>query len=496
MPLIWLTLFLALRFALLALFILFGPLSLSPDEAQYWTWSQDLSYGYYSKPPGIAWQIFLTTKLFGNTEWGVRSSALIIGTAIPLAIYLFCRSCGYDKKQSALTAFTFAIIPIGIFGSLLAVTDGGMLLFWILASAYFIRASQFNLPLNPLALGLLLALGALFKWPIYILGVYLLLWSLFFERGYLKNTAIALLVSLVGLLPSLFWNMSHGFVTFLHVFSSLFVGGSDKAVQSSSNFLDFFGAQFALMSPLLFIFFWIAFYRFVRGYDAVDKPSMFTFFLSTTILIPLLLSFFTKVQANWGDFFYPSGVVFTTHFLLGVKKQRGFFWWLLSIGVALLLVVGLFFALYQEMVPYRSNPFKNTLGWRQIGSYLEESGYKAQEDFLVADSYQNAALLSFYSPGQKRAYFLNTKGRRLNQFSFWPPLKDDKRDKGFFFSQEEGHKIKDMMNMTKSEQSLLSGYFKNVEPLSPRPLYGAYRQGFLYSLNGYNGKEPNPLTLY
>ena len=27
------------------------------DEAQYWTWSQDLDFGYYSKPPLIAWII-------------------------------------------------------------------------------------------------------------------------------------------------------------------------------------------------------------------------------------------------------------------------------------------------------------------------------------------------------------------------------------------------------------------------------------------------------
>jgi len=27
------------------------------DEAQYWFWSQNLDFGYYSKPPMIAWFI-------------------------------------------------------------------------------------------------------------------------------------------------------------------------------------------------------------------------------------------------------------------------------------------------------------------------------------------------------------------------------------------------------------------------------------------------------
>ena len=27
------------------------------DEAQYWLWSRDLAFGYFSKPPLIAWLI-------------------------------------------------------------------------------------------------------------------------------------------------------------------------------------------------------------------------------------------------------------------------------------------------------------------------------------------------------------------------------------------------------------------------------------------------------
>ena len=37
------------------------PLELYPDEAQYWLWSRTLSFGYYSKPPIIAWAIWAST---------------------------------------------------------------------------------------------------------------------------------------------------------------------------------------------------------------------------------------------------------------------------------------------------------------------------------------------------------------------------------------------------------------------------------------------------
>jgi hypothetical protein len=62
----------ARRWALLAcvavtvwrLFELFSnPINLSFDEAQYWGWAQDLDWGYFSKPPMIAWVIWLTTAI-------------------------------------------------------------------------------------------------------------------------------------------------------------------------------------------------------------------------------------------------------------------------------------------------------------------------------------------------------------------------------------------------------------------------------------------------
>ena len=38
------------------------------DEAQYWTWSRDLAFGYFSKPPMIAWVIRGASELCGNAR--------------------------------------------------------------------------------------------------------------------------------------------------------------------------------------------------------------------------------------------------------------------------------------------------------------------------------------------------------------------------------------------------------------------------------------------
>src|SRR5882724_7509584 len=39
------------------LFIATAPLELDFEEAQYWHWAQQLAWGYYSKPPLVAWLI-------------------------------------------------------------------------------------------------------------------------------------------------------------------------------------------------------------------------------------------------------------------------------------------------------------------------------------------------------------------------------------------------------------------------------------------------------
>ena len=42
------------------------------DEAQYWTWSQQLDWSYVTKGPLLAWLIAASESLFGHGDWQVR----------------------------------------------------------------------------------------------------------------------------------------------------------------------------------------------------------------------------------------------------------------------------------------------------------------------------------------------------------------------------------------------------------------------------------------
>src|SRR5262245_19916590 len=55
-----------------------GTIDLYPDEAQYWIWAQHPAFGYFSKPPMVAWIIWATTALFGDGDLAVKAGAPLI----------------------------------------------------------------------------------------------------------------------------------------------------------------------------------------------------------------------------------------------------------------------------------------------------------------------------------------------------------------------------------------------------------------------------------
>lgn len=434
-----------LKAFLLILFCLYGPLRLGPDEAQYWTWSKDLSLGYYSKPPGIAYQIALGTLFFGDTELGVRIVSILLGIVTPLLIWHLAKLNQLEDRTAFWAALIWAFSPLGFAGSLFAITDGGMILFWILALIVLLEK-------RPLwQLGVMIGLGALFKWPLY------LFWLLALPFVRLdKEFFAAVCLSLLGLLPALIWNWQHDFATFKHVGATL-QGGSSRTQNGDifkGNFWEFIGAQVALLSP---IFFWFL----IVGYRKKEKTLSFAYLWTfLPLAMGVLVSLFMKVQGNWMVMAYPTAVLIAAD---GGKDHPR--WLQAGLALSIGLVIGALFFL----------PLKHNKDWDQLAPLLTEAGYNPRKDFLFTDKYQNTSLASFYGPGQKRAYFLNLRGDRLNQFSFWPSLKQKEKGKTGYY-----------VNFDNNEPELTS-YFEKVDSLGFKPL--GKKKVLIIKGSNYNGHE-------
>lgn len=437
-----------IKTTLILLFILYGGVHLGPDEAQYWTWSQKLAPGYYSKPPGIAYQIALGTTLFGNTELGVRFGSVVIGAIMPFLIYRLALLSALSSLQAMWAGVVWALCPLGWVGSFLAITDGGMVFFWTLACIILLSRGPGWL------LGVTVGLGALFKWPIYLfwLFAFFYLWKKWDRRFFL-----AIFISLLAFLPALWWNYENEWVTFRHVGATL-QGGSGE-LKAKGNFLEFLGSQLALFSPIFFIL-------MLLSYKKREEKLKLSYLITLpAILLGAILSLFMKIQGNWAIFAYPTAPLLTV-----AHASRK---WLIAGSVlSIALVLGGLFI-----------PLKHNSGWDKLPSLLQQAGYDPKIHFLLSDKYQNSSILSFYSPEQKRAYFLNLRVDRLNQFSFWPSLKQEQlHQDGFFVTFE-------------AIEPSLAPYFSSVQKLPPASLTSS-KQVFIYKVTDYNGLEPTNSLKY
>ena len=62
------------------------------DEAQYWSWSRELAFGYFSKPPMIAWVMHGASAICGDGEMCLRAASPVLYTAAAFMLYLSGRA--------------------------------------------------------------------------------------------------------------------------------------------------------------------------------------------------------------------------------------------------------------------------------------------------------------------------------------------------------------------------------------------------------------------
>src|SRR5271170_1957980 len=98
------------------------PAGLYPDEAQYWFWAKHLAWGYYSKPPLVAWLIALTTGIFGDSEFAVRLSAPFLHAGTAIFIYAIGARL-YEPRIGFWSALGYATLPGVSVSSFIMSTD-------------------------------------------------------------------------------------------------------------------------------------------------------------------------------------------------------------------------------------------------------------------------------------------------------------------------------------------------------------------------------------
>ena len=286
---------------LLVLVLVFGQTDLFFDEAQYWSWSRDLAFGYFSKPPLIAWIIRSATEVCGNAEWCVRAPSPILYSATCIVVFL--AACAlYGNRVGFWSAVVFAALPAASFSSLLISTDVPLLLFWTLAFYGWIRMIESREMRFAVLIGASLGLGLLAKYAAiyFVLCVAIDAWSDARAREALRGGrgVVALAIASAFVAPNLLWNASHGFATFSHTAHNAGWKGFPFHLGDS---LEFIGSQFAVFGPILIVVAWRAMRR-----GCEQRECRLLAFSVPVILLLILQALLSRALANWAAAAYPA----------------------------------------------------------------------------------------------------------------------------------------------------------------------------------------------
>jgi 4-amino-4-deoxy-L-arabinose transferase-like glycosyltransferase len=481
---------------LFSAFLFSSHIGLFADEAQYWTWSKALSYGYYNTPAAIAYQVAFGGLFFGDTELGVRFGAFLLSSCLSFAIFHLSKKAGLPEKMAFLAALTFTLTPLGFASTFLTTPDCGAMLFWTLACSVFVDDLMQKKNCHSLLIGALIGIAALFDWTAFILWLPITMISCIYKKMTPSQLLKAIFISLLAIVPHLVWNWQHGIAT-IHDLAELFWTPSTQP-------LSFLAIQFGLLSPILMLLLLITLCAYIPLLKKLPPSLLFCFSVTVLCLCSgLLFSCYKKSQLHFAVFGYPTGCAL----ILSYIQMRGpqlLKWLYAGLTLSCTLVIAMMTLLILEryypdaaILPYRMNPFRGALGWKRLEQCMPDVGYNPKEQFLFSDRLQTTSLLSFYSPEKKGAYFFNIKHLKNNQFSYWPRMKECEKGKnGFYVGIVDGDCALDRaFALQQSTRLLLKNYFAEVTAIPTLvPLVEINEKvvkiAYFIRCNDYNGNEP------
>ena len=359
-------------------------LGLAADEAYYWLWSENLAWGYFDHPPGVAAWIAASTSVFGNSELGVRGLGLLLQS---LMMIVLVWEAAQSERSDPLLLSVLLVCPLFALGGVLTTPDAPLLVAWAGGIVAARRQAW-------VWLGVFAGLAMLSKFTGYLLlpavaFAYPRLWP-----HWLKSAGIALVV----VLPNWIWIASNDWISFRFQLEHGFAHQSGGI----ASLLEGVGSQALVVGPFFFlagIVWWWA-QRGVKGlYWWLAVVPATAFLLSSVRGVP---------EANW---MAPAwlGVA------LGLSESQGRLRRLAWIGAmtgafaSLLVFAHAMFSIF----PLPKDPVDRLRVGQDIATEVESVGAEP----VVCQRYQEAAWLAYYA-GLKTTT-LPEFGRQ-DQFDYWP----------------------------------------------------------------------------
>ena len=316
-----------------------APWGLHGDEAQYWAWSQTPAFGYFSKPPMIAWVIGSTTAIFGHAEWAIRLSAPFLHITTTVMIFLTGRRL-WDEHTGFLAALIYVLMPAVWLSSFIMSTDAALLLCWATAlhgwaclrvGGGWGRVFQLGAALG---LGLLSKYAMAFMVPVLCAAVLLDAPSrkaLLGPRGFMVAGIAAALLT-----PNLIWNAAHNFATISHTAENANLG---QDLFNPDEVIQFWIDQFGVFGFVPFPMLLLAILAALK--TRLPSPAKWVAALAALPLLAITLeALLSRANANWAVTAYIAGPLLVALWAVQSSRRLLCLKWGLILQTALVVSVG------------------------------------------------------------------------------------------------------------------------------------------------------------
>jgi 4-amino-4-deoxy-L-arabinose transferase-like glycosyltransferase len=408
------------------------------DEAQYWSWSRELSWGYFSKPPLIAWIIRVAETVCGSSEVCVRAPSPIFYFGTCVIIYLIGR-----KLYGPVVGFWAALLMMcGIaldFSARIISTDVPLVFFWALALWAYVNLLERVSWSWALTLGAAIGLGLLAKYAMayFVLGMLLAAVLDHNARALLRNRLVwlGLGIALIIAMPNLIWVLQHNFVTFRNVASAARTSGGLQLHPLAA--LEFLAAQFAVFGPVVFAAFLLAIARIQSWEGASANRIMLSFALPPLVIITIV-ALYSRAYANWAA----TGTISATILAAAVLAQgRAWRWLGFSVGLGLVVQAVLLVgdaAAYRVALPFlppgKSDVYHRTLGFRELANQAGQLVTAADANTIVGEDRGTVAALLYYLR-DRPVQILAWPSPLIPMFDMTRPLTTDARQPTIFVTE-------------------------------------------------------------
>ncbi len=366
------------------------------DEAYYWYYAQNLSWGYFDHPPMVALLVWISS-LFFEGELGVRFMSCLMSAGTISIIWLLIEN---PKKEKYVPHFFLLLFSMALFNAygFLTLPDTPLLFFtalFLLVYKAFLKNSSV---LTALSLGLVMACLMYSKYHAVLIIVFILLSNLkLLKNGY---AWLAVGISLCLYAPHLIWLFENDFVSIKYHISER----PNQAYSFDSFTLAYF-LNLIVNFGVLFPWFYLALFK-TKPKDAFTKALLYLTY--GVILFFFLSSFHRRTQAQWVIAICIPMAILTYNYILQNENSRKWVFKISIIGLIILLYARVWLV-YQPLLP----KVFETHGNKEWVSKL--SSYAGDTPVVFENSYRESSMYHFYSG--KPSFSFNNIFYRQNQYS-------------------------------------------------------------------------------